>query len=200
MEHPAEMRKKNATGTRGQATVEFILVLLIAVTFLAVIIQPNADLATGAMHDTQNLAKLRLSADKLVNTIQYVSVSGVGTKESIQTVIPVNASITCGTTAGKNTIVMNYTSTGLKGTASCLVDEDNASDTEGKTCKKTFGTGAIFTCTQDTVPIKPATACGTSTSLPSNTIATCDSKLSLYNVLVTKLPGGAISVDFSVVQ
>ena len=82
-------------GIKGQASVEFIFTLLIAVMFIVALVQPSAELAANSTKDVSNLSKLKVSAEKLADTIQFVALSGEGTKQAINLIVPEGAAISC---------------------------------------------------------------------------------------------------------
>lgn len=152
-------------GQRGQATVEFILTLVIALLIITVIILPAYDNSSNYVLDVSNLAKLRVSADKLVDSLQYAYVSGNGTKQTIEAVVPQSATLSCKkctvdlttntiicTSAGglgntPNSVVMAYGILSKNPSPSCIDDDDSSSDPNGMSCKKIFQTGiSSFTC------------------------------------------------------
>jgi len=148
--------------TKGQATMEFLLTLVIGLIYIVIIVQPNADIATKSMEDTANMAKLRISADKLIQTLQQVSISGEGTKETIQIIIPKDANITCGNfnTAtnppfsnsnpeNSNAIRFTYKTKSTDATGPCEIDFDYPD--EAKLCTKVIQAGVTFNC--QTTPI-----------------------------------------------
>ncbi|MFH1391364.1 MAG: hypothetical protein ABIH20_03580 [Candidatus Diapherotrites archaeon] len=83
------------TGMKGQASVEFLFTILIAIMFIVALVQPSAELASNSTKDVANLSKLKVSAEKLADTIQFVALSGEGTKQTINIVVPAEATINC---------------------------------------------------------------------------------------------------------
>jgi hypothetical protein len=105
------------------------------------------------MEDTANMAKLRISADKIIQTLKHVSISGEGTKETIQIVIPKDANITCGTfypgqttsnPQEPNSIRFTYKTKSTDATGPCEIDFDYPN--EGKLCTKLIQAGFTFKC------------------------------------------------------
>ncbi len=133
---------KKDFGGRGQATVEFILVLFIAMAFIIAIIQPNADYAAASAQDVANLGKLRISADKLANAIEYVSVSGIGTRQTMQLLVPSGAVIKCEPAVDSDRVRFVYTLASGRGVAACEGDEDIV----GADCNSSIAIGARFNC------------------------------------------------------
>ncbi len=130
---------------RGQASVEFILVLVIALAYILVVTQPNADLSSSSIEDVSNLAKLRVSADKLTNTIQYVSLSGAGTRQTIQLVVPNDSNISCEPSSGPSTTLrIQYALKSKEGSPGCYNDNDAVLNPNF--CNKTISVDANFSC------------------------------------------------------
>ncbi|GEM_PF-6055053 len=158
---------KSRGSCRGQATVEFILTLVIALLIITAIILPSYDNSSNYVVDVSNLAKLRVSSDKLVDALQYVYVSGRGTKQTIEVVIPQNATISCQQCSGSplsciggaggisNSIIMTYGLLSKQSIPSCLVDDDPGN---GQSCRKIFGafpagSTSTFICAPGSAPV-----------------------------------------------
>ncbi len=149
---------------RGQASIEFLLILVVSLLYIVAVIQPNADIASNAMNDTANLAKLRASADKLVNAVQYVSISGAGTRQTIEIVIPPQSKIYCNTTnPTQQKIGFSYLvvppEAGLEQISARVpeecknnADDDTALDPDAdKKCTKELNAGTSFSCSPSEV-------------------------------------------------
>ena len=141
-------------GLRGQATVEFLLTLVIVLIFIVTIINPNADLASKSVQDTTNLAKLRVSIEKLSGAIKYASVSGSGTKETLLLIIPQDGNIICTpnqAVAPFNTdLNLVYLLKSGEGITSCEIDDDNPANSTR--CTRTIRIGTSFKCNNPPVP------------------------------------------------
>lgn len=124
---------------KGQATVEFILVIVISLAYLGAVVMPNAEVSTDNVTDISNLAKLRVSADKFVNAIQYVSLSGEGTKQTVELVVPAGGTFTCANQEATTSYIMESKSSA----AACRNDDDALNPS---TCTKDFPIGISFTC------------------------------------------------------
>lgn len=130
----------------GQATIEFLLTLVIALMFIVTIIQPNANFASNSVKDTANLAKLKLSTEKLSQSIKYAAVSGTGTKETIQLMIPQDGNIICepAPPAASTDLNFVYILKSGEGITGCEIDDDNPSISSQ--CKKKINIGIPFQC------------------------------------------------------
>jgi len=134
---------------KGQASIEFLLILLIAVLYITTIIIPNVENAEDRITDISNFAKLTISAEKLAKSIQYISLAGDGSKQTIQIVVPSNSTFDC-VDGGSNTVInISYdTQTnafyegGISPTNKCFIEP--VSDTI--VCKKTLDPGVDFSC------------------------------------------------------
>ncbi len=156
----------------GQATVEFILILLVSVSYIVAIIQPNADAASNSIEDVAAIGKISVSAQKISNAVQYVSVSGAGTRQAIQIVVPPAGIISCEPQTDSTSIKFTYTLKSGRGIAACEGDGDGAS----ANCTRSIAVGPKFTCT-------PATLAP-----------------GIYSASISKNPVGNITAGFSVVQ
>lgn len=119
---------------KGQASVEFLLIIMLSILYISTVIIPGADAAENAAEDTAGIAKIVGSAEKLAGTIQYVALSGVGTRQTIEVVVPENSTFTCGT----NSITISYTA---KRTL-----QDTHCTGSPSVCRKTIEVGTAFTC------------------------------------------------------
>ena len=63
---------------KGQASIEFLLIILIGVLFITTIVIPNVESAEDRVTHLTNFAKLVISAEKLSKSIQYISLAGDG--------------------------------------------------------------------------------------------------------------------------
>ena len=111
---------------KGQASIEFLLTLLIALIYISTIIQPNVDASQSAITDVANLSKLTVSAEKISNAIEYVYLSGKGTRQTMQIIIPKGATLICsGTNLTATYLLQSYVATdSLTHTSACKVDSD----------------------------------------------------------------------------
>ena len=150
---------------KGQASVEFIIVLALALLFIVAVIQPNALAAQNSVEDTANLAKLNISAEKLANTIQYISLSGEGSKQTIEIIVPTGATLECNQ-PNNNNIRYAYTMKTGPGTAACNLD----ADTDPSKCAKVIDAKTAFSCTGITNPIQPGIYSGVIQKNTGNTI------------------------------
>ncbi|MEM4327232.1 MAG: hypothetical protein QXZ13_03665 [Candidatus Diapherotrites archaeon] len=142
----------------GQATVEFLMILAIVFLFIVTVLQPNLLFAKNSVVDSSDFAKLRISADKLADAIRRVSVSSVGTKETIELVIPNGSSIFCrdssivgGVRQSSTDLNINYP---IKSSAlaPCEYDDDDIGlnkKLRDSTCSKIIKVGVPFTCVAD---------------------------------------------------
>ncbi len=114
--------------TKGQATIEFLLILVVVLMYITTIIQPAADSSATSIEDTANLAKVRLSAEKIADTMEYVYLSGTGTRQTIIVARPNGAEITCDTTTANAKIKMSYIPNSTSKVKACELDDDAPAD------------------------------------------------------------------------
>ena len=121
---------------KGQATIEFLLIIVIMLMYVSTTVLPNSDSSSNATEDVVNIGKLALSAEKLRNGIQYVSISGEDTKQTIHVIIPAESTLECGT----QEIIITYNA------KSSGIDECSSG-----ICTKSIKTGTDFTCDPTTL-------------------------------------------------
>lgn len=80
---------------KGQASIEFILLMAIMLLFINTAIIANSNAASDAALDVSRLGKARLGAERLVDAINYVGLGAEGTKQTVSIFIPQGATITC---------------------------------------------------------------------------------------------------------
>mgnify|MGYP001575019558 CR=1 FL=1 len=144
---PDIMKKQSSNGMRrGQATIEFILLVVVMLLFINTAIVTNANTVSVAALDVSTLGKARLGAEKLVDSVNYVGFSGEGTKQTITVFIPDKAKIECiPGTAGVGAIKF---STILRGPANGCTDTDG--DGKDDTCIKELPVYTDLTLACDT--------------------------------------------------
>lgn len=80
---------------KGQATIEFILLVVVMLLFINTTIVTNANTVSVSALDVSTLGKARLAAEKIVDSINYVGFSGDETKQTVTVFIPEKATIGC---------------------------------------------------------------------------------------------------------
>jgi len=165
---------------KAQATVEFILVLMLATAYIAAIIQPNADYSSNSITDVTNIAKLSVSAEKISNAVQYVSVSGAGTRQTVEIIVPSDSLLKCEPAADSNSVRFVYTLKSGRGIAACESDLD-AQGTGQSDCNRLVAIGPKFNCS--------------GASVTSGIITP-----GIYSAAIEKNGSGAVTATFSVVQ
>ena len=67
---------------KGQTTIEFLLVTLIALVYLQAVVQPGILQSTGSLEDVQRITQAKIEAQKIANAIEEISlISGSAKKE-----------------------------------------------------------------------------------------------------------------------
>ena len=143
---------------KGQASVEFLLTILIGVLFIVTIVIPNVNSAEERVTHLTNLAKLVTSAEKLSKAIQYISLAGDGSKQTLQLVVPSTATFECDD-SGPNTVInidyntgtTSFYEGGISPTNQCWFDDNGTptnpnDDDDVISCIKTLDPGVHFSC------------------------------------------------------
>jgi len=116
---------------KGQVSIEFILIVLIALIYIYAVIQPTVDLATKSTDDTTRLSQTKLAAQKLAASINQVEASQSDGKKTISLLIPRNSEVSCaGTTISFSTKLSNPLKCGDSSGISCPQGCSRLSDTE----------------------------------------------------------------------
>ena len=129
---------------KGQASIEFLLVIVIALLFILAVIEPAATRATSSINDVSNLAKITTSVDKLANSVQYAANSAAGTKQTVKIIIPPGAAILCEGISPPYGVKGQYTltSAGTAPVTACETDGDG----DAAKCTKKVLTYTRFSC------------------------------------------------------
>jgi len=83
------------SSVRGQASVEFLLIILIFLIYLQAFITPSINLAATSVKDTSRLAETRLAAEQLVFSINEVASFSGNAKKTIWLFVPEGAIVWC---------------------------------------------------------------------------------------------------------
>ena len=82
-------------GSRGQSSIEFILLVAIAMIYISTVIMPSVEISKRAASDTMQLSQARLAAEKLANTIDSVAAASGDAKATITIIVPQRALVKC---------------------------------------------------------------------------------------------------------
>ncbi len=143
---------------KGQLSVEFVLILVVILLYVATLIQPNIVTFESISKETFGLGYTSLAANKLVNAIDLVQMSGKDTVQTITMFLPEHGSIKCmDNIAGipqidQNSIKFVY----LLNQQLAENGREPIAPPEGY-CPPTFAGGDDYTCTKK---IKPQSGAG----------------------------------------
>jgi hypothetical protein len=84
-----------SSNERGQAAIEFIFIILIIMVYIFTTSKPFITNAQGTIEDIQNITKINYEAQKITDTITQVSLLGVGSKNTITIIVPLNTELFC---------------------------------------------------------------------------------------------------------
>ena len=80
---------------RGQAAIEFIMLILIVLIYLLTITRPLILDAKSLTDDVQTIVRADAESKRIANSIMEVAMLGKGTKKTILLFIPKNAELHC---------------------------------------------------------------------------------------------------------
>jgi hypothetical protein len=94
---------------KGQASLEFLFLVLIVIVYLTTTIMPLTKDASSAVSDVDSLAKANNETQKIINSINRVAAYGEGTRETLNILIPQNTTLFCADTniSFKTTLLAN---------------------------------------------------------------------------------------------
>jgi hypothetical protein len=134
---------------RGQAAIEFIMLILIVIIYLVTITRPLVEDAKSLTEDVQLIVRADSESKKIVNSITEVSILGKGTKKTLQLFVPNEAIITCDETKNAILFDLNF----QKPLTAPMGDFAGERNTycEKEHCKKTyfFPNEIKLTCTKE---------------------------------------------------
>jgi len=81
--------------TKGQASIEFMFLILISIVYITTVVVPMAKNAQGLVYDTENISRTNSEAQKIVNAITNISMQSAGSRETVTVFIPADSNITC---------------------------------------------------------------------------------------------------------
>ena len=79
---------------KGQISIEFVLILLIGLLYLQTISSAVITPAIDSAKDVSNVGEARLAAEKIVNSVNELSVSPGDAKKTIRVYVPENSTVT----------------------------------------------------------------------------------------------------------
>ena len=82
-------------GKKGQISIEFILVILIALIYIYSVIQPTVLNASQSTEDVARLSQAKLAAQKLAGAINQLEMGGDEGKKTITLFVPKGSSVEC---------------------------------------------------------------------------------------------------------
>ncbi|MFH1224473.1 MAG: hypothetical protein V1676_01590 [Candidatus Diapherotrites archaeon] len=89
------MERSFFRGVNGQASIEFILLIILMLLYIQTLILPEIDIGRGAARGVIGLGEARFAAEKIVNAVNYVGSSSGEAKETISVFVPKGAELRC---------------------------------------------------------------------------------------------------------
>ena len=90
-------------GRKGQVSIEFILIVTIALFYITTVVWPIVNESTTASEDVQGISATKISAMKIANALNEAESSNGDMKKTISILLPDKAIIFCD---GSNTIAL----------------------------------------------------------------------------------------------
>ncbi|VVC00847.1 Uncharacterised protein [uncultured archaeon] len=169
--------------SNGQATVEFLLTIVVSLLIITTVVLPNYDAASKGAQDATNISKLRVSAEKISNAVQYVAIAGNGTKQTIEAVVTTGSTISFDAPAAgpiacqadytaMESVKFTYAIKSSQKPSACASDDD----LDPGTCTKKFNPGQQF-CGPTTMPVLAPGIYSVAISKSGNVVAVTPSKV-----------------------
>jgi hypothetical protein len=135
---------------KGQAAIEFIMLILIIIIYLLTVTRPLVTDAKDLTGDVQRIVRADAESKRIANSITEVSMLGQGTKKTLNLFIPENTLIECSETKNAIYFDLNFDKLLLSPLGpDCDGEKNNCC--EQTTCRKTyiFPEEISLTCTKD---------------------------------------------------
>lgn len=134
---------------KGQAAIEFIMLILIVLIYLLTITRPLVNDAKSLTNDVQIIVRADAEIKRIANSITEVSMLGKGTKKTILLFVPSNTTISCNEIKNSISFDLNVE----KAINPPVGDCDDGRCCSGSTCTKTyvFPNKIDLTCTKNTM-------------------------------------------------
>jgi len=81
--------------TKGQASLEFIFLILVIIIYIFTVTKPISQSAIDSIQDVQEITQTNRETIKIVQTIQNISLLAPTSRETITIVVPDNSRIYC---------------------------------------------------------------------------------------------------------
>ncbi len=80
---------------KGQISIEFILILVVMLVYIQTVVQPVLGDAFKHTDDVSRLGQINSSLEKLVNSIDFISLSPSNSEQEIRLFLPANSLLKC---------------------------------------------------------------------------------------------------------
>lgn len=94
---------------KGQTTIEFLLVTLIALVYLQAVVQPGILQSTGSLEDVQRITQAKIEAQKIANAIEEISLINGSAKKEVMLLVPKKTEIGLTDTANIKVKILGLT-------------------------------------------------------------------------------------------
>ena len=111
---------------KGQISIEFILIILVAIIYIYSVIQPTLQISSQSTEDVARVSNVKLSAQKLAGTINQLEANASEGRRTIDLFVPDGSYIEC----NANAIDFSATLSSNLGTPSGCVDSGTVTCTE----------------------------------------------------------------------
>ncbi len=93
--------ENSALNKKGQVSIEFLFIFMIALVYIYSVVQPGIDIASEALEDVSGTSQAKLAAEKIANAANELFVSDGEGKKTIHILVPENAVVSCNPAAGE---------------------------------------------------------------------------------------------------
>ena len=81
--------------SRGQVSVEFMLLIVIVLLYIQTVIQPSLQIAGNSVNDSVRVGQARFAVEKIANAVEFAQSTYGTTKQTIKVLIPKDSTIEC---------------------------------------------------------------------------------------------------------
>ncbi|GEM_PF-6146245 len=128
------MDATNCLNRRGQLSIEFMMIVVIAIVYLNAVIFPNVAFGETALNDVYGVSQIQLAARQLQSAANALSIQSAGARQTIQIRLPKNGEIHCGS-ANPGTLIYSFQ---LQGPAASACENDGDTPDSDTLCTRTL--------------------------------------------------------------
>jgi hypothetical protein len=89
------MERDHVIGSKGQISIEFLFIFMIALVYVAGVVEPSTRVGQAVVDDVTRVTQTRAAADTVANSVNELFLSDGQAKKTIRVLVPDNAVLDC---------------------------------------------------------------------------------------------------------